>query len=281
MSNNNPSLRLILDVRYLPHGVDAAELKRLLEGMVMRGIGNGGLTEHTEAEVDEYTVKVIELPAELAEDELADFMAQRIESGNLALEDIPMRLARYGLMEPGQFVAEMRERMGLDDGPESEDVGDIASYPEASEITPILRAHWARVANTDGKTFEQMGGELAAKLPPVTTSAANRGFAIVQKLVELGVLEEDRLDPAPDTPVIKFSKDGGLTFQVAPEGVRIVYERVMVPGEDGRGELHLNCTHEGMISDVWVTREEPLDHNIGTASRQLEDILSGLVEDND
>jgi len=31
----------------------------------------------------------------------------------LALEDIPIRLARYGLMEPNAFVDEMRERMEL------------------------------------------------------------------------------------------------------------------------------------------------------------------------
>ena len=34
-------------------------------------------------------------------------------SGDLALEDIPVRLARYGLMEPNAFVDEMRERMEL------------------------------------------------------------------------------------------------------------------------------------------------------------------------
>jgi hypothetical protein len=49
----------------------------------------------------------------LSEEEIADFMLQRIESGDLALEDIPVRLARYGLMEPSAFVAEMRERMEM------------------------------------------------------------------------------------------------------------------------------------------------------------------------
>jgi hypothetical protein len=40
-------------------------------------------------------------------------MLQRIENGELTLEDIPIRLARYGLMEPSAFVDEMRERMEL------------------------------------------------------------------------------------------------------------------------------------------------------------------------
>ena len=40
-------------------------------------------------------------------------MLQRIENGDLALEDLPVRLAQYGLMEPNAFVDEMRERMVL------------------------------------------------------------------------------------------------------------------------------------------------------------------------
>ena len=40
-------------------------------------------------------------------------MLQRIENGDLTLEDLPVRLARYGLMEPNTFVDEMRERMEL------------------------------------------------------------------------------------------------------------------------------------------------------------------------
>ncbi|AOX26683.1 MAG: hypothetical protein A2W79_21120 [Pseudomonadales bacterium RIFCSPLOWO2_12_60_38] len=49
------------------------------------------------------------------EAEIADFLRQRIEDGNLDAEDIPVRLARYGLMAPEAFLAEMRERMGIDD----------------------------------------------------------------------------------------------------------------------------------------------------------------------
>jgi hypothetical protein len=47
----------------------------------------------------------------LSEDELASFMPQRNEKGDLALEDIPVRLARHGLMESNAFADEMRERM--------------------------------------------------------------------------------------------------------------------------------------------------------------------------
>lgn len=49
------------------------------------------------------------------EAEIADFLRQRIEDGNLNAEDIPLRLARYGLMDPEAFAAEMRKRMDMDD----------------------------------------------------------------------------------------------------------------------------------------------------------------------
>ena len=54
--------------------------------------------------------------AALSEDEIADFLCRRIENGELAAEDIPVRLARYGLMQPLAFVEEMRERMASEKG---------------------------------------------------------------------------------------------------------------------------------------------------------------------
>jgi hypothetical protein len=78
---------------------------------------------------------------------------------------------------------------------------------------------------------------------------------------------------------MKVSLDGGKTFVDAPEGVRVVYDGVLIPGEDGTGELHLNLTDEGVISDLWTTRDEPLDHNIGTSSELLEDMVERLVDD--
>jgi len=37
--------------------------------------------------------------------QIAELMLARIESGDLALEDIPKRLARFGLMNPADFLA--------------------------------------------------------------------------------------------------------------------------------------------------------------------------------
>ncbi len=54
------------------------------------------------------------------EAEMTRFMQARIENMQIHPEDIPSRLARYGLMPPSAFVAEMRERMtSQEDGYES------------------------------------------------------------------------------------------------------------------------------------------------------------------
>ncbi|MFO6247713.1 hypothetical protein, partial [Pseudomonas aeruginosa] len=82
-------------------------------------IGEGLLSGDTAAEVDTWSIDVSEVPSaadhETLEAEIAAFMQQRIEDGNLSAEDIPVRLARYGLMAPEAFADEMRERMGMDD----------------------------------------------------------------------------------------------------------------------------------------------------------------------
>lgn len=77
---------------------------------------------------------------------------------------------------------------------------------------------------------------------------------------------------------MKVSLDGGVTFVEATNGVRIIYEAVDVPGEDELGEVHVNATSEGLIVDVWVSREESLGHNIGTSSELIGDIAYRLVE---
>ncbi|MYM92547.1 hypothetical protein GTP90_01580 [Rugamonas sp. FT81W] len=65
------------------------------------------------AEVDQRSLKIIPKPVVPAEADLVAFMQQRIESGNLDAQDIPLRLVRYGLMESHDFASEMHERMEL------------------------------------------------------------------------------------------------------------------------------------------------------------------------
>ncbi|GIK44980.1 MAG: hypothetical protein BroJett012_08830 [Betaproteobacteria bacterium] len=104
-------LRLTLDVTYDLAGESADEMRDRLCRMVEMAIDNGLLTGHTEATVEEHSVKVREIPEPLTEKELADFMLRRIENQQIEPEDIPQRLARYGLMDPIEFVIEMRERL--------------------------------------------------------------------------------------------------------------------------------------------------------------------------
>lgn len=80
-------------------------------------------------------------------------------------------------------------------------------------------------------------------------------------------------------PPIEISLDGGQTYDPAPEGFRVIYNDVMVNGEDEDGELQFNFTGEGMITDLWVSREGRLDHNIGTDSEMIEDIQGRLIGD--
>ena len=127
------TVRLTLDVTYSLNGEQAADLVARLRAMCERAIGDGGLTGGTSAEVDDYAISTNSPEANFAlrntsvaahdtiadavipEDDIAEFMLQRIESGNLPLEQIPDQLARYGLMPPNEFMAEMRERMGSDE----------------------------------------------------------------------------------------------------------------------------------------------------------------------
>lgn len=80
--------------------------------------------------------------------------------------------------------------------------------------------------------------------------------------------------------------NGEETWHPALEGVRIAYKNVMIDGEYGRGEVHINATHEGLITDIWANGEceqpgsQTTDYNIGTESVLIQDIVSRLVEEN-
>lgn len=87
--------------------------------------------------------------------------------------------------------------------------------------------------------------------------------------------------PQPKSQVLEVSLDGGQTYQPAPSGVRVIYKDVLIDGEDGKGEVHINATHEGLITDVWCLDHNGDDFNIGTESQQIDDIVTRLVGEND
>lgn len=76
---------------------------------------------------------------------------------------------------------------------------------------------------------------------------------------------------------IRISLDGGKTFLDAADGVRIVYDDVLIPGDEHGGELHLNLTHEGVISDLWTARDAPGGQLVGTSCEMVEDVVERLA----
>ncbi len=79
---------------------------------------------------------------------------------------------------------------------------------------------------------------------------------------------------------IKVSLDGGLTYEDAREGVRIIYEGVDTQPDGAGAELHINVGPEGVIMDVWADdRGEP--YNLGTSSATCGDLVEQLVDGQD
>lgn len=122
--------RLTLDVTYLLNGEPASEMLERLRSLCERAIGEGMLTGETAAEVDTWSIDASLSPSavvsEAHEAEIAAFMRQRIEDGNLDAEDIPVRIVRYGLLASEAFVSEMRERMDMDDDDDLEAQATVA-----------------------------------------------------------------------------------------------------------------------------------------------------------
>lgn len=130
------SARLTLDVAYLLNGEAATEMLARLRGMCERAIGEGLLTGETAAAVDTWSINVSVAPSaadrDAQEAQIAAFMQQRIEDGSLGAEDVPVRLARYGLMAPEAFADEMRERMGMGMGMADEEAQGQAFIPSTA-----------------------------------------------------------------------------------------------------------------------------------------------------
>lgn len=110
-TNNTPvKARLILDVDYLPNGVDPTVLLGLLRSVVDRALAEGQLTGTTEAVVQNCDVTSVVVEEPMSASDLAWFMISRIDQGHLTKQEIPERLVRYGMMEPHEFKAKMKEQ---------------------------------------------------------------------------------------------------------------------------------------------------------------------------
>ena len=112
-NNTQVWVRLTLDVNYTLNGVSAESMAAQLQSMVRHAVSEGLLTGESPAFVNEYAMETQACSDPMTEDELATFMEQRLADGEWDMEDIPVRLARFGLMDSVKFNAEMRERLDL------------------------------------------------------------------------------------------------------------------------------------------------------------------------
>jgi hypothetical protein len=124
LSTDTARLRLTLDVSYRLNGESPGAMAGFLRRCVDFALANGLLTGESAAEVADCACDVSVTPPappaaglDVLEAEIAAFMRQRMMDGDLPAEDIPLRLARYGLMAPGDFIDEIGERreMAQDD----------------------------------------------------------------------------------------------------------------------------------------------------------------------
>jgi len=150
----------------------------------------------------------------------------------------------------------------IDSRAEAEGTGSIEAYGLMGALDEMI-PHW-RSHLKDGQSPAILARDLRA---------------LEEKTRELRKILEQAHGPEVTTN-IQVSLDGGKTYDPAPEGVRVSYPRVMVDGEDENGELSFNFTEEGLITDLWVSREDYLDHNLGTESQTIEDIQHRMVDQN-
>lgn len=225
--------------------------------MCERAIGEGLLTGETAAEVDTWSINVSEAFSaadhDALETEIAAYMQQRIEDGNLGAEDIPVRLARYGLMAPEAFADEMRERM------------EMTGADEAS----------ATVCSASAEPAD--GGEIEMQVAVASVNASGLAdmpvvrVRITQKEYDLGIhydkaktmAEEARyeapfvcFDPAEQGAILSAARELGLVPQV-----------IVVDMTDG--QIHSIRCDSGEIKVICYDTSDTEEYSAAVADRPL------------
>lgn len=112
------TINISISVRYKLNGETAESMADELEREVRRAIENGMLTGATSASVEEHCADIYPVSqeaADLDEDTISAWISKRIEYGLLDLEDVPLRMARYAIAEPGRMREEILERMQMEE----------------------------------------------------------------------------------------------------------------------------------------------------------------------
>lgn len=146
----------------------------------------------------------------------------------------------------------------------------MALNPEQLRALALLNA--AITAATNSSLFDEM----AAYAHPDTINQFCDTFALMRE-------EETPPDSVKaklagsDCPIM-VSLDNGETF-VPANGVRVHYQDVLLgdgPNGEVHGEVQLNVTSEGIITDIWAG-----ETNVGTDSTMIDDIVARLADVSD
>lgn len=106
--------RLIVDVSYNLNGEAWPEVLSNLHKMCDHAMENGLLTGEMDAEVLDVKVQAVLQPKDDAHSVIQGYMQQRISDGSIRPDAFACRLAHYGLMDPHEFVDEVRHRMQME-----------------------------------------------------------------------------------------------------------------------------------------------------------------------
>lgn len=153
------TVQLNLKVQVNLHGASREAIIDYLVNLLQNAVDDGRLAGDTDATVERHELDVAATTCDLDADMLADFMLQRIESGDLALEDLPVKLVTYGLMNPAAFTEEMAERMGHHSTPKvasrNAALAEVAGHtPNDVAESAQRRAQAATVARATGVALE-------------------------------------------------------------------------------------------------------------------------------
>lgn len=108
-------ISIVVEARYSGDRSDLGALKASIESKLDSFVQKG-LLSHGPFTPLSYETKVYGTSKEesgLDHEEIKDWIAGTIESGNMALEDIPKLMARYAMSDPSAMRSEFAERMGL------------------------------------------------------------------------------------------------------------------------------------------------------------------------
>lgn len=179
------SFQVKADFSLYLRGVSPEEMQDRLQNVIEKAFENGTITGGTNAEVVRYGVTTHLAPVAASEDEMTNFMKFRLENSEWESDDIPVRLARFGLMDPIDFVNEMRERMETSGFRDPVDTLIDAFFDVAVEQSQLLSTLFKEVFRAKGDK---------ARLDVLLAEQCDELAGYIGAQAANEVIEEDRQD---------------------------------------------------------------------------------------